>query len=53
MYSFVEICCLLERTTDSEAMDADISFSNPRGITVKKYHKMYKMINDAYLALLS
>ncbi|XP_052677340.1 uncharacterized protein LOC128158508 [Crassostrea angulata] len=25
-----EICCLLERTTDSEAMDADGSFSHPR-----------------------
>ncbi len=33
MYSFVEICCLLERTTDSEAMDAVRSFFYPRGIT--------------------
>lgn len=36
MYSFAEICCLLERTTDSEAMDDDLPFSHPRGITEKK-----------------
>lgn len=34
MYSFVEICCLLERTT--AATETDLSFSHSRGIPEKK-----------------
>lgn len=52
MYFFVEICCLLERIIDFEVMDVDIFFFNLRGIIVKKYYMMYKMINDVYLVLL-
>lgn len=42
MYSFVELCCLLEIAT--KAMDTDTSFSHPAGKTEKKNVLQYNRI---------